>query len=351
MIKYIIKKQIRKTSVVRELEKDKENLKTQINYLEKEKLNLIGDKLRLEEENEKLCTVPNFNGLNLSLKGKEGYLFLINDSNNEIRQHFDQSYLNNFNSSFFIEKLEFKKEYCINNKIKYFFFIVPDKSYVCRNLLPFDIKIIKRNYDLIKHLVPDFSNKLDSKCYRKTDTHINFYGGRVLSYNILNYIDNNFKRNDFDKLIDEQTIIDHNSLHYCDLLSSDNWSYSDEEKLEYQNEKAIIFLNKCLKSIKENLPEKFKSSFGRETFYYLNKNGFSDLKVLIMGDSSTMFLENVLSVYFKELLVYWDHWIFDKELVEWYKPDVIIDIRTERFLEHMEKEIINRNKEYQLNNK
>ena len=344
MIKDIIRKKIRKTSIVRALIKDNEEHKIQINNLENEKINIQTDQLRLlEEENEKLCSVPNFKGLKLSLKGKEGYLFLINDGNNEILQHFDQSYVNNFNSSFFIEKFDFKKEYCKKNNIKYFFFIVPDKSYVCRNLLPFDIKIIKRNYDLIEHLVLDFADKLDNKCYWKTDSHINFYGGKELSYYILNYIDSNFKRNTFDILIGEQMIIDYN-LASGDLISSDNWSYSDEEKLEYINEKSIIIRSKCLKNMNENLPEKFKFCSGRETFYYLNENGFSNLKVLILRDFSTIYLDHAISVYFKEILLYWDHWIFDDELVEWYKPDIILDIRTERFLEGMEKEILNRSK-------
>ena len=168
-------------------------------------------------------------------------MFLINDSNNEIRQHFDQSYINNFNPNFFIEKLKSKVDYCNNNNIKHFFFIVPDKSYVCRDFLPFDIKIIKRNYDLIKQLVPDFSEKLDHTCYSNTDSHINFIGGKELSYHILNYIDNQFKREDFDKLIKEQ--IDFNlmaSPYYYDLTSQNNWSYSDEELVRYLNEKTMV---------------------------------------------------------------------------------------------------------------
>ena len=60
---------------------------------------------------------------------------------------------------------------------------------------------------------------------------------------------------------------------------------------------------------------------------------------MIFRDSSLHLLKNVLSIYFDETLLYWDHWFFNKELVEWYKPDIILEIRTERFLENMPKEI------------
>jgi len=291
-------------------------LKNQINQLEKEKLKLT-ESIHQIEERENLSTVPNFAGLKKSLKGKDGYLFLVNDNNYEIKQHYDQSYVNNFNSSLFIENLKYKEEYCKNNNIKYFFFMVPDKSYVCRDLLPFEIKIIKRNYDLIKHLVPDFSEKLDHKCYWKTDTHINFLGGKELSYYMLNYIDKNLKRSHYNKLINEQTIINDINFSGLDLTFADNWSYSDEEKMEYFNEKTLHLRCENLKDLKDSLPEKFKSSSNRETSYYLNENAFTNLRVLILGDSSTNLIINALSIYFKEMILYWDHWIFNKEIIEY----------------------------------
>ena len=355
MIKDILKNQIRKTGLVRVLEKENEeliiqikdsqnevnNLKIQNKNLEEEKLIFLEEKIKIENLKEKFRTIPNFEDLKFTLKGKDGYLFLINDSNNEIRQHFDQSYINNFNPNFFIERLKSKIDYCNKKNIKYFFFIVPDKSYVCKDFLPFDVKIIKRNYDLIKQLGPDLSEKLDHTCYSYTDSHINFLGGKELSYHILNYIDNQFKREDFDKLIMEQ--IDFNlmaSPYYYDLTSRNNWSYSDEELIKYLNEKSMVLNNKFLKDLKDSIPEKFKLFYKRETNYYLNEKGFKNFRVLILHDSSISFLKEVLSIYCKEILCYWDHWYFNKELIEWYKPDIILEIRTERFLEGIESQLM-----------
>lgn len=237
--------------------------------------------------------------------------------------------------------------------IDYFFLLVPDKSYVCRDLLPFDIKIVKRNYDLIKHLVSDFADDLDYTSYWKTDTHINFLGGKELTFHILNHIDNKFKRENFDKLIDEQmitfnekkemiTFFDRKFLASCDLVSENSWSYSEEERLKYCDETTMYLDHKYIKDIRDGLPEKFKFFDIRRTDYYLNENSFTNLKVLVLRDSSTNYIKGILSIYFKEVLLYWDHWIFNKELVEWYKPDIILEIRTERFLKDMESEIIKR---------
>ena len=273
--------------------------------------------------------------LKKSLKGKNGYLFLINDSNNEIRQHFDQLYNSNFNLENFFRYFNLKKKYCIDKNIKYFFFIIPDKSLICNDFLPFDTPIIKRNYNLISNLVPDFVTDLDHTCYFKNDSHINYLGGKELVSCYLNYIDNNFTKEDFNKLINEQ--ISTTSLSYNgDLTLEQNCSYSDEEKKDYLNEEIVIYKNENLVDLKENLPEDFKKVGIRETEYYTNPYSITDLKVLILRDSSTIQLKDVLSVYFREMILHWDHRLFNKELVKWYKPDIILEIRTERFLELMD---------------
>ena len=348
MIKDVIKDQIRKTGMYRELENDNIKLKLQntnlqdnIEIFQKQIQKFQDEQNKLINENKNL-TVPDFKGYNNTYKGKNGYLFLINDSNNEIKQHFDQSYYNKFNSSLFIEKFNSKAEYCKINNIKYNFFIVPDKSIVCREYLPFEQKIIKRNYDHIKKFVSDYSDKLNPTHYWKTDTHINYLGGKELSYNILNTINKNFTKEDFDKLIQEQMYITYDinkPPYYCDLISAINWSYSDSERLKYDNEKSLIFSNKDMTILDDKVPEKFNGK--RRVLHRLNENSFTDLKFLIFRDSSTNYLTNFLQLYCREILCHWDYWRFNKELIEWYKPDVILEIRTERLLENMEYEIIN----------
>jgi len=286
--------------------------------------------------------IPNHFNLKKSLMGKDGFFFLVNDTNNEIRQHFDISYVNRFNPSDFNKNLELKMKYCEEKKIHYHFFIIPDKSLVCKDFLPFDFKVIKRNSNTINALT-DFSDNLNCDSYFKIDTHINYIGGMELSYSYLNNIDNNFTREKFDELIIEQITQEKVNLKHVedmgDLLSKRNWSYSFDEKKKYLNEIAIFFKNNHILNKKNELPEEFKLHNTRQTEYYHNPEAYTDLRVLILRDSSLTYLKDSLSVYFKEMLLYWDHWIFNKELVEWYKPDLIIEIRTERFLENVKIEM------------
>ena len=100
--------------------------------------------------------------------------------------------------------LNFKEEYCGDRNIKYNFFIIPDKSLVCKDYLPFDVTCIKRNYDPLNVIVPDFADKLNNTDYFKNDSHLNFIGGNELSYYYLNHIDRNFKRQDFKQLTENQ---------------------------------------------------------------------------------------------------------------------------------------------------
>ena len=335
MIKDIIKTQLKKTGFVKSLEIENHKL-------EQELLNLR-DIIEYQTEYtkrliEKFSTTPNFDHLKKSLKGNDGYFFLVNDSNNEIRQHFDQTYINKFNSSLFKKIIKSREEYCENNNIKYFFFMIPDKSVVCQDFLPFEIKIVERNYDLINDLIPDFSDKLDHNCFWKTDSHINYIGGKEITYNILNHIDNNFSRYDFEKLINDQLTVNFTRLPCRDLLMPETWSYSDVERTEFLDEKTLFYDFKNLTS--NSVPEEFNSK--RETDYHTNGKGFKDLKILILRDSSTSYIKNFLLLYCKELLCYWNYWGFNKELVEWYKPDIILEIRTERLLENMNEEIDNR---------
>jgi hypothetical protein len=280
-----------------------------------------------------------FKHLNKTLKGQKGYLFLINDRNNELRQHFDENYKNKFDPEIFLSDLSFKKNFCREKNINYFFFLVPDKSLVCKEFLPFPSKTIKRNYNLLKPHIPDFITKLDPTCYFENDSHVNYLGAKKLVYNYLNYIDKDFSQKDFDKLMDEQISVLELKVN-GDLTEKANWSYSDDEKTEHINKKVTVFRNELLTNLSENIPKRFKYCGERKTEYYENKSSFKDLRVLIFRESSLIYLKDVLSIYFKEILLYWDHWYFNREIIEWYKPDVILEIRTERFLEnyqHMKK--------------
>lgn len=73
----------------------------------------------------------------------------------------------------------------------------------------------------------------------------------------------------------------------------------------------------------------------RKSVYYKNDESYSNLKVLIFGDSTFKLYAPYISLYFKELFFYWDHGLFNKSLINWFKPDLILEIRMERFIENI----------------
>ncbi|MGL6298365.1 MAG: hypothetical protein ACRC1M_04270 [Methanobacteriaceae archaeon] len=274
---------------------------------------------------EKFFNEDNTSSLNLSLKGFNGRLFLVNDSNNELRQHFDFNYSNDFDSEDFNRIINAKKKFCNDKNIPYYFFVIPDKSLVCKEYLPFDFEGFQ-----------DFGGILDVNCYFESDSHINYAGGKKLVHCYLSKIYDDFKNDKFERLFNNQILTDFSDRGFRmwdDLTWSHNSSYISEEMVLYKNKKAKVFKNKHLKDISNELPKEFKFVGNRKTEHYKNFRGHKDAKVLILRDSSFDFLKDVLAMYFSDVLLYWDHWYFNKDLIKWYKPDIILDIRTERFLE------------------
>lgn len=272
--------------------------------------------------------------LSISLKGRSKYLFLFNDSNNEILQHYDENYINSFDAESFINNYYFKKKLFNNFGIDYAYYVVPDKSIVCRKFLPFKFNTMKRNVDEVLE-INDFSSHLIPEDYFKNDSHMNYSGGKKLAFLILNHLDDSFNEETFNKIISNYSTLE-KRLHNYDLVQHNYWSYSYPEKLTFVQSNLESYVRpislECLHGL---IPEKFSAVKDRKSEYFKNKNAFSNTKVLIFHDSSIKYLKWYFSFYFKEMFLFWDHGNMDKELIEWYKPDLILEIRIERFIEKL----------------
>lgn len=275
----------------------------------------------------------NFGNLKLTLKGLNNYYFLVNDSNNELKQHFDSKFNNNFNPISFNENLRFKREIFNQHNIEYYYFVVPDKSIICKEFLPFEYDVINRNINYIDDFI-DFSDKLESKHYFKLDSHINYDGGRTLTFYFLNFIDKLFTKNIYEKLLSNGTSKE--IIHRFDLLDEKNWSYSNEEKFKFDlDEKISISVPSNLIEAFDEIPSEFNFDGVRKSEFFKNENSFSDLRVLVFRDSNTNLLKWFFSFYFREIFFYWDHGYVNEDVIKWFNPDMIIELRTERLLENI----------------
>jgi len=124
-----------------------------------------------------------------TLIGKEGYLFLQNDSALELEVHCNNLDLVS-NCS-----LDLYKSY--NNLM---LIVIPDKSVICSNYLPdiynsqFRPGFIKysRNLNNVYDMYPYLK---DVNCFTKSDTHLNLYGSYIVYKTFIDLFNSTFKRN------------------------------------------------------------------------------------------------------------------------------------------------------------
>lgn len=271
--------------------------------------------------------------LKLSLRGLDDYYFLINDTNEELRQHYDITYKNNFKSDVFLKNLMFKRNTFLKHDIDYYYFIIPDKGIVCKDYLPFDPLFTKRDINSIDGFV-DFAEELNPEHYFKLDSHINYEGGKTLTFYFLNFIDSSFNLDKYEELLEQGK--EKNIYHTFDLLTERNWSYSEEEKNKFDEMTLISFkIPQDFIDADNDIPEEFDFDGVRKSEFFKNPNSFSDKRVLIFRDSSANLLKWFFSFYFKEVFFYWDHGNINPNVIKWYKPDIIIELRTERLLDNI----------------
>lgn len=279
-----------------------------------------------------------------TLIGKNGYLFLQNDSAQELEIHFNNLCL--------VDDSFYKKYEPI--KAKYLLTVFPDKSYVYSDFLPFDVSMKYRpamekyvNY-LQDHILDGYPIVKDVEdTFYKLDTHMNNKGALLIYNEFVNKINTLFGLSILSKQYDLMKIETTNNIG--DLMSDANlgqqqfeptnntyYKINDHEQL-YGN--SFIPDMKTLEYINNTLEDKTIDNIGltmdwpmigKYILYKKNDACENKLKVLIFHDS---FLLTTLDLYLNLFYeVYSWKCMFHKELVEVINPDYVFEFRVERFL-------------------
>ncbi len=303
-----------------------------------------------------------FDQLCKALKGKDGYLFLVNDSKQEIRQHYDPNFkYDSFNEDKMRETINYKKDYLNRRGCSYGLYVFTDKSVVLRKYLPFDTCEPIRYIDKLKDCLYDLNEVLEEEDFSHGDTHCSMRASiRVVSY-ILEKKFNKLSEQSITELMDNtdwslsdiiqfkiksrsEDITYEDVLkskleikiepHHEDLYDVFNYSYPEENLLfKDRNEDLIALYPKDeYTDKKDTIPKEFRKVKNRESQYYYNEHSLTNRKALILHDSSVLNLIPVLICVYRELFLYWDYGIFNKRLVEWYDPDDCLEIRIERIV-------------------
>jgi hypothetical protein len=282
-----------------------------------------------------------------TLIGKNGYLFLQNDSCKEIEVH---------NNNLCLVDLQFYKRY-ETILDKFLFIVIPNKSLIYAEHLPDIYNLQYRpGFDLYSnyfkhHLIDMFPSLINLDTYYKTDTHINNKGGLIMYNNFIDKINNLFG---LTIVKQEYTLNAIECKSLCELgigigdlawpsnlgnqtLSSTYdvfYTINNTEQLYckyiFTPESYIRLLNNnCIDETLKNLNKVLEWNIISNYILYV-KNKDKKYKVVIFYDS---FLISTLQLYiplFHE--IFFIKSIFDIEKINIIKPDYVFEFRCERFL-------------------
>ena len=292
--------------------------------------------------------------MNKPLIGNGGYLFVINDSANEIEKHSKEDYPVNMHHI---------NEY--KTMDNFMLLIYPDKSYIYSKYLPDEYNVSYRS--VLNKYMEKLNDKLvdlydfiknEDDIYYKTDTHINLKGNYAVFNVFCDIIKNKFNIdipkldiNNLDKTVvsrltnlmigigdltwksnlGNQTLHDMTDNYYSE-------KYEDKNKIYYSktyiNENTHIKLfNESIE--KDEIEENYNKLFdwniiSKYIIYKKNMNCNNNLRIVIFYDS---FLAQAIHLFmdlFQE--VYFIKRIFNRSLVNTIKPDYTFEFRVERFL-------------------
>jgi len=286
-----------------------------------------------------------------TMLGKDNFLFLICDTNNEIMQHFTPENCTQEYKEKIFTTLETRTKVFENMGIQYLFFVIPDKSVVYNDLLPDPIcnmpmhrhvtqlqKYFKVHSSIkFVDLFPAYhKHKNTKKLFYKYDTHHNnigsYYAYGSIIEELIKLNNNTYELNpacglemfEFFKYVESNG----------DLLMPTNMG-NNVISLDNKESDDIRYIGKYLYQYVDP-PEKYANEEPKKTICteFLDQN-VKLPRVVIFRDSSCTSLIHLLSNHFKRATYVWNYGSVNMEIVKSEKPDLVLSIMTERFLDYV----------------
>lgn len=261
------------------------------------------------------------------IEGKNNWHFLGNAYNNVFTNTFNNNHdINNITEV--TKQLKSLSDYLKKENILFYLVVAPNKHTVYKQHLPYKLSQNKTFYDLLKDelnkvninyidLHKTLLNK-EERTYYKTDTHWNKRGAFYSYKEIIKTLSNDLNSNDL--LFDNYQIIQ-STKQNNDLLKMIN---------VYTNENTVDFLK-----IEENKIDTLSKKHDNLVF----SNPAKDFKLLMTRDS----FSNAWISFFNESFRQTKYLTFNHkitpQLINQYKPDVVIIEIVERNLTNLTKPI------------
>ncbi len=277
------------------------------------------------------------------INGKKGWLFLGDADSNVLAESLGYVNFSKTELQQLTQKIKSQKEWLARKNIQYYIAVAPNKHTIYLDELPLKkgssktkITTLKQylktkiNFDLIDlktYLIPQ---KDSIKLFYQHDTHWNDFGA-LLGYQKL-----------IEELEKNNPTLSKQKIHSYDV-EKDTIVYVVGDLNGMLNngikEKRIILKKKGKSNVVE-APKKLKIPYGynrdSDIYEYRYKNTTKKLKILIFRDSFTQALRKYLNETFNECVYIWDY-TFNKALIEKEKPDIVLYIVVERYIERINK--------------
>lgn len=288
-----------------------------------------------------------------AMPSEYGWLFLINDTNQYIRQLYDNKTWNDNELEIVVSLFKKRFEYFNRREISYYKFIVPEKAVIYKEFLPRifknknennerpAMKLLKSELDNIYYLKKYLIDlKSYGLLYFKGDTHTNWLGAYFVYLFIVQTLNSH---NAFDivppiKLCEmTPSLAGYEGDLYVQMLDrhkkilSDIWSElflkeNFENLIQYQ------ISDKNNKAHKVEIPDEYLSMFtSRETLIYENEN--KNLPVcVVFRDSTADFIIELLAQHFSRTVFIWHNGEIFENVINREKPNFVLHLMAERFI-------------------
>ena len=286
--------------------------------------------------------------MSLTLKGKDNYLFLINDSVRSLDKHTSNE------SALLLENVMWRQD--VNNL---YMLVYPDKEVICEKFLPDGNEIKYRtSLDIYKTVFEDRlldpTDILDTTDYYKTDSHMNNKGNYKVYNRFIEFLKHKFPEDRIEAVNIELTKVEVPSLVSLELGLGDlTWEHNKKDVVlddisdiyyempkEYNfsstvyncNEEDFRILNRELTDMSIESKNKLITwdVVSNSIFYHKSSSPCINKKVVFIYDSFMLPSIGLYRNLFRETYFVKD--VFDQKYINKIKPDLIFEFRIERFL-------------------
>ncbi|WP_459618485.1 alginate O-acetyltransferase AlgX-related protein [Bordetella sp. 2513F-2] len=252
------------------------------------------------------------------IEGRDGWLFLANDSNSSVDQFLGRLLLDK-------EKLACWDDYfatlsSLSSDIPYIFLLAPSKESVKPEFYPHQrgsMTIREQIFSLksfgqIRSCFPLDALREDG-AYYKTDTHWSDFGAYIAAQ----------------KCLKELGLGEFSKVELCFEKVKATGDLGEKARPKRQSE--MLALSKDLKEPVERVFYNFVSNSGSLSVFE-NNNSSTDKKLVLFGDSFSGNLNYIFGQIFRRMVRVYSPASPILEIVEWERPDVVIVQTNERFL-------------------